>query len=44
MNCSLDVNSSARHTSCFQNSVEKPITAQTWACRFIPSTTSALDL
>ena len=44
MNCSFEVNSSPRHCSCFHHSVENPITAQTCACRFIPSTTSAFDL
>ena len=32
----MDSNSSARQTSCFQNSVEKPMTAQMWACRLRP--------
>ena len=44
MNSSLDSNSSARQTSCFQNSVENPITAQMCACRLSPSRTSAFDL
>ena len=34
---------SVRQCSCFQNSVEKPITDQIIAWRFNPSTTSVLD-
>ena len=43
MNSSLVWNSSTRHISCFQNSVEKPTTAQICAWRFRPASTSAFD-
>lgn len=42
MKASLESNSRARQTSCFQNSVEKPMTAQMPAWRRSPASTSAL--